>query len=205
MECTEICDNFGQNTIEIQKFKLQMILDGCGDKNRNKEKITDKEIENRLKNMRDRINERTGLRPKNMKYITGSEGYKNTVGKIDGLRDSQGYKNDTKRCGDTKLREELLTRRDNATHLHATEKSLSRIEKSQDIVKTEMNEIKMILEQKISRTKNNYMKMSADVEEIGHLVELGRFVNNKVQRVNIKERLAKELRRMEHSSSIDGE
>ena len=205
MECTEICNNFEPNTIEIHKFKLQMTLDGCGDKNRNREKITNKEIENRLKNMRDKINERTGLRPKNIRFITGNEGYKNMVGKIDRVRDSEGCKNDTKRHGDKKQHEEILTRRDNATHLHATEKSLLRIEKSQDIVKTEMNEIKTILEQKIARTKNNYMKMSADVEEIGHLVELGRFVNKKIQRVNIRERLAKELRRMEQSSSTNGD
>ena len=195
MEYTEIRDKFGQNDLKTTRYQLQMILDGHNGINGYPEKITDTDIEIRLGNMRDKIQERTGSTSKNMRIVNDNRGYKNTIGNIERLRESQEC---NKKYGDKKG-EVAQNKQDNTRLFHTAERSLSRVKKSQDKVKTEMNEIKSTFESKLSKVEENYTKITAGVQELGNLVELARFVNNRMERINIKERLAKELNKIENS------
>ena len=73
-------------------------------------------------------------------------------------------------------------------------KSLQRVTRTQQRIKREMNETKKSLNNKFDKIDKTYRTISADVKELSHMVELARFVNNRIERVSIKERLEKEFR-----------
>ena len=196
MEYTEIRDKFGQHDFKTQKYQLQMILDGGRSGiNGYPEKITDRDIEIQLGNMRDRIQERTGSVSKDIRILNDNQAYKSTIGNTERLRESH-------ECNKNKYRgkhSEVMINKPDNIRFHTTERSLLRVKKSQDKIKTEMNEIRSMLESKLSKVEENYTKLMAGVQELGHLVELGTFVNNRIERVNIRERLVIELNKSENS------
>ena len=204
MEYTEIRDQFGQRDLKNRKFQLQMIIDGHSSINGYTQKIGERDIDIRLATMRDKIHERTGFKSNGIRLADDSKEYKNVVSRVERLIEQRRYNKDREKIGG-KQHAVLTTKRDNALEFQEIERSLSRIKKSQDIVKTEMTEIQSLLEQKLSKVKESYKKISADVQELGHLVELGRFVNNKTERVDVRERLAIELNKMERSYDVERE
>ena len=204
MEYTEIRDQFGQRDLKNRKFQLQMIIDGHSSINGYTQKIGERDIDIRLATMRDKIHERTGFKSNGIRLADDSKEYKNVVSRVERLIEQRRYNKDREKIGG-KQHAVLTTKRDNALEFQEIERSLSRIKKSQDIVKTEMTEIQSLLEQKLSKVKESYKKISADVQELGHLVELGRFVNNKTERVDVRERLAIELNKMERSYAVERE
>lgn len=78
-----------------------------------------------------------------------------------------------------------------SSDLDAVTNSLSRIENAQSKIKGEMNEIRNTLNKKAEKIEKSYKMITSDVRELGELVELARFVNNRIERCSIRERLKK--------------
>lgn len=81
----------------------------------------------------------------------------------------------------------------NIDRLDNIQKSLDRIKKTQDVVKAELNLAKGKLGQKRENIEESYGTITNDIQEIGHLIELARFVNKKMERIDVKERLEREM------------
>ena len=75
--------------------------------------------------------------------------------------------------------------------LDGVRNSLSRIENVQTKIKAEMNDIRITLDEKVDKIEKSYKMITSDVRELGELVELARFVNNRIERCSIRERLKK--------------
>ena len=75
--------------------------------------------------------------------------------------------------------------------LDGVRNSLSRIENVQLKIKAEMNDMRNTLDEKVDKIEKSYKMITSNVRELGELVELARFVNNRIERCSIRERLKK--------------
>ena len=202
MECKEICEKLGKNNVKVEKF--QNIFDG----NSRFDKFAGNRLnEDRITKMIEKLQDGKVFRANGLNFSQFNDaGDKHEAVNTNRVRESQDCKeNYTKNNIVQKQEVSKFQSEYDACKYDETKKSLSRIKKTQDLVKKELRETKSILEERFSKIEESYRVLSSEVQELGHLVELGRFVNNKTERIKIKERLKIALTSNIETLSIEGD